>query len=402
MESESFKLLLEEMADSPVYIFDEDILKERIQRLGQIGGRDAQICYAVKANPFLIRSMDALIPKYEVCSPGELEICLQSGIKMNKVVYSGVNKGMEDIEKAIACGVSVVTLESVLQLRMVSDCAKKLDKVVKVLPRLSNGAQFGIDDKELRTIASDIDKYEKLRFIGIQYFTGTQKKNFQKILEELDDIVAYADMLKEEYGYDTETIEFGPGLSVPYFEGDDFEKGELDFQLLMEHIRKYGKEYHYVLELGRYIAASCGHYVTKVVDVKKNGGRNYCIVDGGINHVNYYGQNMAMRVPVIEHMERGRDTSYEEIHWEADEEEWTICGSLCTFADLLVRKIRFNRLGIGDTLVFKNIGAYSITEGIYLFLSRKIPAVYLYDKERGLRLIRQETETVLLNSGETV
>lgn len=399
MESENLKMILEETVNSPIYVFDEDILKERIQRLTEIGGQDAQLCYAVKANPFIIRTMDAQIPKYEVCSPGELEICIQNGIEMEKVVFSGVNKGMEDIEKAIICGVSVVTIESLLQLELISDCAKKLDRVVNVLPRLSGGAQFGIDDKEFRTMIARLGKYEKLRFTGIQYFTGTQKKRIDKILEELDYIVSYADMLKAEYGYNASTIEFGPGLSVPYFEGDDFEKGEADFQVLMEHIRKQNKEYHYVLELGRYIAAPCGYYITKVVDSKNNGGRNYCIVDGGINHVNYYGQNMAMRVPVIEHIRSGQPPSHKDMKLTTiEEEEWTICGSLCTFADLLVRKTKFNNLRIGDTLVFRNIGAYSITEGIYLFLSRKIPAVYLYNKESGMRLIRQETETVLLNS----
>ena len=39
--------------------------------------------------------------------------------------------------------------------------------------------------------------------------------------------------------------------------------------------------------------------MTKIVDQKKNDAVNVCIVDGGINHVNYYGQNMAMKTPIL-------------------------------------------------------------------------------------------------------
>ena len=52
---------------------------------------------------------------------------------------------------------------------------------------------------------------------------------------------------------------------------------------------------------------------------------------------------------------------------------------------------------MGDYLVFHNIGAYSVTEGIYLFLSRKMPAIYLYSEEKGAELVRDQLETWTLN-----
>lgn len=51
------------------------------------------------------------------------------------------------------------------------------------------------------------------------------------------------------------------------------------------------------LELGRSIAASCGTYLTRVVDVKRNKNQNYAIVDGGMHQMVYYGQSMAMQLP---------------------------------------------------------------------------------------------------------
>ena len=86
----------------------------------------------------------------------------------------------------------------------------------------------------------------------------------------------------------------------------------------------------------------------------------------------YYGQFMAMKLPFMEVLSpegkaRGRET----------EEVWNICGSLCTINDILVKQLPAEGLSVGDRLVFKNTGAYSVTEGIALFLSRDLPAVII-------------------------
>ena len=90
------------------------------------------------------------------------------------------------------------------------------------------------------------------------------------------------------------------------------------------------------LEMGRYIAAYCGYYVTRIVDQKVNHGQNYCIVDGGLNHLNYYGQAMAMKMPHHKHIpDAPLETSDEQ-----SEVLWNICGSLCTVNDCLLYTAR--------------------------------------------------------------
>lgn len=64
---------------SPLYIFDLDRLKERVMMIKE-RVKSAQCCYAMKANPFLIKPMNEYVDKYEVCSPGEYEICHRMGI----------------------------------------------------------------------------------------------------------------------------------------------------------------------------------------------------------------------------------------------------------------------------------------------------------------------------------
>ena len=65
---------------TPSYVFDLDILKERVMGIKDALGNKACICYAMKANPFVIGPMNSYIDKYEVCSPGEYEICHRQGI----------------------------------------------------------------------------------------------------------------------------------------------------------------------------------------------------------------------------------------------------------------------------------------------------------------------------------
>ena len=139
--------------------------------------------------------------------------------------------------------------------------------------------------------------------------------------------------------------------------------------------------------MGRFLASSCGTYLTSVADIKNNLGTSYVICDGGINHLKYYGQTMAMQVPPITLLTGDGDYDH----------SYTLCGSLCTTADLLVRKVTLPELRLGDVLAFGRCGAYTITEGTVLFLSRTMPRVLLSSEKNGIRLMRDFLDTYKLN-----
>jgi diaminopimelate decarboxylase len=88
------------------------------------------------------------------------------------------------------------------------------------------------------------------------------------------------------------------------------------------------------------------------------------------------------------------------LHWnqeDGDLKEWTVCGSLCTVNDVLVKQYPFHGLVTGDKLIFEKTGAYSVTEGISLFLSRELPQVLLYSEKDNLRQARGNYPTDVLN-----
>ena len=141
--------------------------------------------------------------------------------------------------------------------------------------------------------------------------------------------------------------------------------------------------------MGRFFAAPCGFHLTKVMDIKTCCDVNYAIVDGGLNMLKYDGQIQGMQIPRIFHI--GAEA-------EADPKKWTLCGSLCTTADVLARNAEFSGLKIGDVLVFGRTGAYSAMEGMAVFLSREMPVIALYSKETGLRIVRNRIDTDVFNT----
>jgi len=383
---------------TPCYIADLDILDKHVKRVLEIGDGHIDFCYAMKANPFLVERMDKYIGKIEVCSPGELSICIKNGIPGEDIVFSGVNKTYADIKTAIEYGVDLVTLESVKHFNIVRDYCSKNNVSVRVMPRLSSGAQFGMSEKELTDIIKNREEYPYLDIVGIHYFTGTQKKQIAKDIDEIELIDSLIKRLRDEYGFECKIFEYGLGLSVPYFEGENFD-GLYDGLIeLVDYIKNMNPKYRLVFELGRFFVFNSMSYLTAVDDIKSVGDGNICLVDGGIHHLNYYGQNMAMRVPKIDVIKTNKSDVGLASVINKNDENWKICGSLCTFADVLVRKAPLGNLELGDTLRFYNAGAYSVTEAPALFLSRRMPVIYSYSKENGLKEIRGKIEAFEFNS----
>ena len=83
--------------ETPSYIFHIDELKIRIAMIREILGGKASLCYAMKANPFLVKPLKDVVDKYEVCSPGEFGICEMCQIPMEQIVLSGVYKEEKDV-----------------------------------------------------------------------------------------------------------------------------------------------------------------------------------------------------------------------------------------------------------------------------------------------------------------
>ena len=427
---------------TPAYIFDLGELEKRISYLRRSLPSEVELCYAVKANTFIIEKACELVDYLEICSPGEYRICEKLSCPHGKYVISGVNKQEDFIGELVSekDPIAVFTAESKHQFFLLREAAKKqmvlantLDaknasvtdademgasdadadelsadgaegaegisgRRLPVLIRLTSGTQFGLDKADLFDVISEYKDDPFIDIIGIQYFSGTQKNSLKKLKRELDYVDEVIKELRDQFSFETRKLEYGTGFPVSYFEGENFDEDTFmkEFSDLLSGMAFKGK---ITLEIGRSIAASCGTYLTKVVDTKFNCGERYAIVDGGMHQIVYYGQFMAMKHPKIRRLPATETAGGAE---SAEPCDWNICGSLCTINDFLVKKYPFGALKIGDILAFEDAGAYCPTEGISLFLSRELPSVFLLDGSGAFTKVREQIQTEQFNSPSPV
>ena len=374
---------------TPLYVFDADAFAARAHLVKDALGERIRLCYSMKANPFLLRCLPAEIEYLEVCSPGELTVCENAGADLTRIVFSGVNKTQDCVERAMDDRVAVFTAESPLHLTRIEAAAAARGITVPVLMRLTSDNQFGMDADLIAALASrQKEDYPHIRFVGLHYFSGTLKKRPTLIGRELEKMDALAERIREETGIAFTHMEYGPGLWIDYF-GDEPDAAEE--ALLAECapvIRPLGGKYVLTVEMGRFFSAPCGAYLTTVMDTKTNCGYHYAIVDGGLHQMNYDGQMKGTQVPEIRRL-TGADGA---------PEDWCVCGSLCTPNDVLVRRVAMPAPALGDVLAFMRTGGYSINEGFAFLLSRDAPAVVITSAANGPHIARGHVRLDPLNT----
>lgn len=381
---------MENLRDTAYYLFDYGVFQKRIAYVQSLLGDKLQLAYAIKANPFLVEGALGHVARLEICSPGESHICDKLGVDPRVTVISGINKTPSFIENLVAnTDGRIYTVESMTQFALLDSLSRKYGKTLKILLRLTNDSQFGINEEEIEALIRDRARYKALEFLGIQFFSGTQKTSLKKLRREILHLDALLGTLETQYGYRASELEYGPGFPVSYF-GEDLEEESLitGLRQLLEEMTWQGE---ITLELGRSLAASCGTYYTHVVDRKTNHGQNYLILDGGMHQMVYFGQYMGMKLPKVTLC--GKED-------QPPTAQWNLCGSLCSMNDILVKALPLPEVEIGDTLCFFNTGAYCVTEGIALFLSRDLPAVFIKTPDGKLTCARETFETYPLNMRE--
>ena len=377
---------LAETYGTPLYVFDGDAFADRAAQIAEAFGPQVRLCYSIKANSFLLGCLPSQVTRLEVCSPGELEICRAMAVDPARIVFSGLNKTSESVAAALDCQAGVLTAESPKHLALIHQAAQARGVVAPVLLRLTGGDQFGMDEDDLRAILRRREDYPCVEFTGLHFFTGTQKAKAKKILQELDYVNQFADSLASDLGFRGRELEYGTGLFADYF-GENADQTEAELlDRIAPAIRAAGERFSLTVEMGRFLASTCGTYLTRVNDVKTNCGVRYVILDGGSHQLRYDGQVMGMRQPPVFVVSGG-----------GAPEECTLCGSLCATSDRLAQNITLPALEPGNLVGFSRVGAYSVMEGTALFLSRELPRVVLFDKASGPRLVRDFVATAPLN-----
>ena len=240
--------------------------------------------------------------------------------------------------------------------------------------KMSGGPkQFGIDAERVPQVLADLGKLP-LQFVGFHIFSGSQNLRADAICDAQRKSVALAIELARHAPAPVQLLNIGGGFGVPYFPGEtalDLDPIAANLRTLVGEVRQALPEAELVLELGRYLTAEAGIYVSRVIDRKISRGQVFLITDGGLHqHLaasGNFGQVIRKNYPVlVGNRVRGRER-----------EVVSVVGPLCTPLDLLADRMEMARADIGDLIVVLQSGAYGLTASPLRFLGHPAPAEVL-------------------------
>lgn len=373
--------LAERVGVTPFFAYDRALLTRRVALLRETLPSGIDLSYAVKANPMpaVVQHLSGLVDSLDVASALEMRTALDTPTPPERVSFAGPGKTTPELRAAVAAGVTI-ELESAGEARRVGEVADALGirprVAVRVNPdfeikssgmRMGGGPQqFGVDAEAVPALLADLAAAD-LDVLGFHVFAGSQNLRADVLADAQRKTVDLVLRLAGDAAVDVRYLNLGGGFGVPYFERDS----PLDLpvvgrslaELVDGPIRSHLPDARVVIELGRYIVAECGVYVTRVVDRKESRGRTFLVVDGGLHHQlaasGNFGQVLRRNYPLVV-ANRMADTALETA---------SVVGSLCTPLDLLGDRVQLPAAGPGDLIAVFLAGAYGLTASPTGFLS---------------------------------
>jgi diaminopimelate decarboxylase len=394
---------LAERYGTPLYVYDAGVVDRKWQLLRETLTEEFTIAYSVKANPnpALVAHFLGKGAHLEIASAGEFHTALQAGCPPSRILFAGPGKTDAELELVLKEGIGEIHAESLGEIQRIGAIADRLAVQAPVALRVNPGATaqggamrmggkpapFGIDEEALDPVLDALRSTSSIELHGVHLFAGTQILDHAVLAAQYRKGIEIAERVAHRTGKPLRTVDFGGGLGIPYFEGER----ELDMDGLGREVRRLMEEARarfafsgtrFVVEPGRYLVGEAGIYVARVIDVKISRGKQFLIVDGGMNHhlaaSGNLGQVIKRNFPIgiLNGLDRPTAGPVD------------VVGPLCTPLDTLARDVRLPDARPGDLVGIFQSGAYGRSASPLGFLSHPTPPEVLVADGRD-RLIRR-------------
>lgn len=348
---------------TPCYIYSRATLERHWHAFDNaLAGTDHLVCYAVKANSNLavLNVLARLGSGFDIVSVGELERVLAAGGDPGKVVFSGVAKRADEMQRALQVGIYCFNVESEAELHRLDQVAAEMGKVANVSlrvnpdvdaqthPYISTGLKenkFGIAIEDAQRVYRIAASLKNINISGIDCHIGSQLVSTTPFVDALARVLALLDRLAGD-GIDVQHIDIGGGLGIRY--RDETPPAPSAYasairQALDERRLKI------IMEPGRAIAGNAGILVTRVEYLKHNADRHFAIVDAAMNDL--------MRPALYNAWQEIIPLS---LSGHGESHRYDIVGPVCETGDFL-GKDRELQLAAGDLLAVRSAGAYGFS-----------------------------------------
>ncbi|MBF0455893.1 MAG: diaminopimelate decarboxylase [Magnetococcales bacterium] len=347
---------------TPFYCYSEKTLQRHVSVFQEAFSSISHlICYSVKANSNLA-VLDALVKQgagFDIVSVGELERVKRVGCPPERVVYSGVGKGRDEIRAALAFGLLMFNVESRGELLRLNKIAGEMGKKAPVAirvnpdvdpqthPYISTGMRankFGIAHDQALSLYQEAAGMKHLQVVGMDCHIGSQLTSLAPFVDALKRILALEKELRDA-GIKLKYMDLGGGLGIPYEEEQTAPHPDHYAGALMAEL--VGRDITLILEPGRAIAGNAGVLVTAVEYVKEGEDKRFIITDAGMNDLMRPALYQAYHsvLPVVRRF--GREESVADV-----------VGPICESGDYFARDRLLPEFQEGELMAIRSAGAY--------------------------------------------
>lgn len=358
---------LDELAQrfgTPCYVYSRAAIEAAYREFSAaLAGREALVCYSVKANSNLavLALLARLGAGFDVVSGGELARVIAAGGDVRKTLFSGVGKTEAEIQMALERGIGCLNVESEPELERVARIAGRLGRRAPVAlrvnpdidarthPYISTGlreSKFGIAHGDAERLYLRAARLREIEIVGIGCHIGS-------LLREAAPFVAAAERLLdlvqrlESAGIRLRHIDVGGGIGIRY-------KADDTVQPIGEFVRGAlaalgGRREQVIFDPGRSIVGNAGLLLARVEYVKLCEARSFLVVDAAMNDL--------IRPPLYNAWHAVLPVREAEVG--ASSAVYDVVGPICESADFLARERRL-AAGPGDLLAVMSAGAYGM------------------------------------------
>lgn len=351
---------------TPVYVYSRAAFTGAYRELHRALRRVLhRICYAVKANSNLavLRAFAELGSSFDIVSGGELFRLRKIGVPGERIVFSGVGKTREEIHEALRSRILLFNVESEEELEILTSEAARLKRTapaaIRVNPNIEAGGhphiatghhrhKFGIDWPEARRLYLHYKDSLWIHWRGISGHIGSQITGAAPFRQASAHLAKWYAELREA-GIPLSFLDVGGGMGIRYTKEEPLSFANYA-SVLPPNLRSLGVEL--LVEPGRSLIGNAGVLLTRVLYTKRSRGKNFIIVDAGMNDLirpALYGAKHAI-------------TPVKRTHANAEFARVDIVGPVCESGDFFLHDWPMPEIQPGDLLTIWGAGAYGFVE----------------------------------------
>ena len=221
---------------TPLFVYSESRIRHNIDRLrksASVIDCPLKICYAAKAMSTLgiLRAVKDSGIDIEVNSGGELWKALKVGFTGEQIIFNGTSKEVWEIENAIEAGIYAIQVDSLFELSLIEETAKRLGKTANVslrlVPEIETGTHSGLQTALLTSkfgmmpdeAFEAFRKYKDSAHVdlrGIHLHIGSQNPEPHAYADAFQMLFETLERIHKQTGTKLEHINLGGGFPVNY------------------------------------------------------------------------------------------------------------------------------------------------------------------------------------------